>query len=135
MFSLLHFIYLRQKYRTVRIKIGSVWLNALVADTFVKSMIGLMFRKNIKQNECMLFIFKRPGSHSIWMKNMRFAIDVMWLGKDMKIIEIIEGIQPCSRFHCETYGKSNDSMYFIEANSGFVKRNGIKKGMAALIKM
>ncbi len=135
MFSLLHFIYLRQKYRTVKIRVGPVWLNALVADTFAKSMIGLMFREYLKQNECMLFIFNKPGRHSIWMKNMRFALDIMWFGKDKKIIEIIEGIPPCAGFNCKTYGKSRESMYFIEANSGFVKSNGIKKGMQVLIKI
>ncbi|MCL4381314.1 DUF192 domain-containing protein [Candidatus Marsarchaeota archaeon] len=135
MFSLLRFIYLRQKYDSIRIEIGHLRMNAIVADTFAKSMIGLMFRKSLGQNKCMLFTFKKPGRHSIWMKNMRFAIDVMWLGEDRKIIEIIENILPCEGFRCEAYGKSRDSMYFIEANSGFVKKNRIKKGMPVRIGM
>ena len=33
----------------------------------------------------MLFVFDTPGKYGFWMKDMRFAIDILWL-KDGKII-------------------------------------------------
>lgn len=127
MFPILKFIYAHQKYKSIKIKISSKYLNAIVADTFIKALIGLMFRKKLGKNECMLFLFKNKGRHSIWMKNMLFNIDIIWLDKDKKIIEYLENIPKCTGFNCKTYGISADSKYFIEFNSGFIKKNKINK--------
>src|SRR4030042_4940512 len=40
---------------------------------------GLMFREKINEDQAMLFIFEEEDIHSFWMKNMRFAIDILWL--------------------------------------------------------
>ncbi len=127
MIYLLKLLYKHQKYNSLKIRIGNVQLNALLTDTFIKSMLGLMFRKRLGEQECMLFLFKNKGRHSIWMKNMQFSIDVIWLDKNKKVIEYLENIQPCTTFNCKTYGKRNDSKYFIELNSGFIKKNNINK--------
>lgn len=103
-------------------------LNAMIADTPRKMTVGLMFRKPMKHNECMLFIFPDDGSHPIWMKNMRFSIDILWLDDKMRVVSIIESAKPLSGFDLTSYKSKKPSKYVVELNSGFVRENRIRIG-------
>lgn len=103
--------------------------SAIIADTPLKRMIGLMYRKGIKETQCMLFIFDQPGKHAIWMHNMLFAIDVLWIDDKFRVAEIKENFLPCkSLFNCKEYAPKKAAKYVIELNHGAAKRNGIKPG-------
>jgi hypothetical protein len=88
-------------------------------------MIGLMFRQRIMEDECMLFVFSNESRQGIWMRNMRFPIDIMWIGKGGRIVDLVEEAMPSSK---QIYEPSGDAKYVLETNSGFIKRNRIKKG-------
>ncbi|MBI2084021.1 MAG: DUF192 domain-containing protein [Candidatus Aenigmarchaeota archaeon] len=113
------------QYKTVRI--SSVTIRAEVADTELKRNIGLMARQNLPSNEGMLFIFGNEGYPGIWMMNMSFPIDIVWIGKDYKITSIVEGAVPCENT-CPVHYPQNKSMYVLEVTSGFVAKNKIKVG-------
>ena len=49
---------------------------------------GLMFREKINEDQAMLFLFEEEDIHSFWMKNMRFAIDILWLDGRKRIVHI-----------------------------------------------
>jgi len=87
---LLRLIYLllKNSYKTKKIKFKNKTIKVLIADSFLKRAIGLMFRKELKEDG-MLFIFKKESKHSITMKNMNFGVDVFWLDKNGKIKEIL----------------------------------------------
>lgn len=116
-----------QKYRTADIRIKGKKLHALIADSFVKQMMGLMFRQRMRKDTCMLFIFSREARHGIWMHNMRFPIDIMWLDRSKRVVDFVEMALPTSK---STYRPEKDAKYVLEVNSGFIKRNRIKKGDA-----
>lgn len=98
----------------------------MIADTSLKRMIGLMYRKSIKSNQCMLFIFENEGKHAIWMQNMEFAIDVLWLDRNYKIVDIKENFMPCkSLWNCKEYVPKKEAKYVIELNKGTVKKEKI----------
>ncbi len=124
---ILKFIYKHQHHKTIKLSINKITINALIADTFSKAMIGLMFRQSLLKNTCMLFIFKNSKIHDIWMKNMNFGIDAVWLDKNKKIINYIENIKPCKTFICKIYGINEPSKYLIELNSGYIQKNKINK--------
>lgn len=112
-------------YKTV--KFPNAAIKAEVADTVPKQMEGLMSRKSLPDKEGMLFIFKEEGRHGIWMMNMSFPIDILWISKDYKIVDFAEDAQPC-RFNCPVYMPDKKAMYVLEANSGFVSQNKLKSG-------
>ena len=92
-------------------------------------MIGLMFREKLDKNKCMALIFPDDDFQGIWMRNMRFALDVVWADGKGKIVDIKENLQPCgSLFDFKTYVPKERAKYVVEFNSGTVKRNRIKKG-------
>lgn len=102
---------------------------AIISDSFLKRAIGLMFREGMAENTCMLFVFPGEARQGIWMRNMRFAIDVIWLDSDYKIISMKGNLQPCkSLFNCRTYLPEGDAKYIIEMKAGTVKKNKIKIG-------
>ena len=127
---MLNFLYRRQRYSIEDISINGKRLHAIMADSFIKQMIGLMFRPNLKKDGCMLFVFNRKARHGIWMRNMRFPIDIMWLDADKKVIHSVESAPPGS---ARVYMPDKDSKYVLETNAGFIKRSRIKKG-ASLIR-
>jgi uncharacterized membrane protein (UPF0127 family) len=87
---------------------------------------GLMYRDRINPDQGMLFLFEREGKHSFWMKNMRFAIDILWLDRDKRIIHIEQDIPPCASEDCPSYAPSLPAMYVLELAAGSVDRLGIK---------
>ncbi len=116
-----------QRYRTADISVRGKVLHAMVADSFVKQMIGLMFRQRMGKDACMLFIFSREARHGIWMRNMRFPIDIMWLDSGRRIVDFVEMAMPTSK---SVYKPDGNAKYVLEVNAGFIKRNRIKKGDA-----
>lgn len=122
-----NFIRKHLSYRTTKISIGTVKLNAILADSFLKRAIGLMYRDSIGINECMLFTFPREENLGIWMKSMKFAIDIIWLDSNMNIVTIKKSVPPCKGILCKTYYPQKNSMYVIELKAGFVTKNSINK--------
>ena len=74
----------------------------------------------------MLFDFGSSARHGIWMRNMRFPIDALWLSDTLRISDITRDIPtlPAGRI----YRPALPSSYLVEANSGFARRHRLKKG-------
>ena len=126
---LLKFISERLHYHEKIVVMNGIRLKALVADTPMKRMIGLMYRKTLGRDRCMLFVFGSEGRYGIWMRNMRFGIDVIWLDKQKRIVHVERALAPARGFDFRTYYPDTASSYVIELASGFTDRNDIRKGM------
>jgi uncharacterized membrane protein (UPF0127 family) len=117
-----------QHYSTAEISIGGKRCKAILADSFVKRAIGLMFRECLDKDACMLFISKGERDQSVTMCNMLFPLDILWLDGKQKIIHIEQNVAPGGRFAIfKTYGPSRGSQYVIELNAGFARKNRISK--------
>ena len=55
---------------------------------------GLSGRPCIKPNWGMLFDFGRDGQYQIWMKDMKFAIDVAWIDSTHKVVALETDFKP-----------------------------------------
>ncbi len=111
----------------MRVKIGSTELQAEVADTFLKRAKGLMFRDSLPKGEGMLLSFDQEGRHEIWMFGMKFPLDIIWIGKDGRVVDIAENAKPCLLF-CKNYFPSRKAKYVLEVDSGFARRNKVRIG-------
>ena len=111
--------------------IGSTTVFASVADTLPDRIKGLSGTPYLPEGVVKLFAFGTEGEHSIWMKDMNYSLDILWVTKAGEIVHIEENVSP------ETYPKSFaspvPSWYVIEANAGFVKREGIELGDQAIV--
>ncbi|MEM3826974.1 MAG: DUF192 domain-containing protein [Candidatus Micrarchaeaceae archaeon] len=123
-----------QKYRKKKVVCGKTVLDVVVADSFVKKAIGLMYRKRLGRKDGMLFEFGRDGYYGIWMRNMLFPIDIVWLDSSGKVVDYVEDAAPCKGFFdCKVYKPCRKARYIIEANSGFVKSSKLCKGKTVRI--
>ena len=85
---------------------------------------GLMYRDYLPQNQGMLFIFEKQDKHTFWMKNTFISLDIIWINKDFKIVDIISA-DPCRDLECEIYKPREKALYVIEVNKNFARENNI----------
>jgi uncharacterized membrane protein (UPF0127 family) len=82
-------------------------INIKIADTEEKRIQGLSETKELKEDQGMWFTFPEEGYYSIWMKDMNFSIDILWLNSDLEIIHTESEVSP------DTYRSSLDAEIFI----------------------
>jgi len=111
---------------TVPIMIGTVAVRASVADTLSSRIKGLSDTPYLPANVVKLFAFGVPGSHSIWMKDMRYPIDIMWAAQDGTIVHIEEAVSPDT--FPTSFASPTPAWFVVEANAGFVADEQITIG-------
>jgi uncharacterized membrane protein (UPF0127 family) len=101
-------------------------VTAELAVTEAERARGLMFRETMEESQGMLFIFEEEERHRFWMKNMRFAIDILWLDRQRKIIHCEPQAPPCQQDPCPTYGPDAPAAFVLELQSGFTEKHSLK---------
>ncbi|HXW01842.1 MAG TPA: DUF192 domain-containing protein [Candidatus Nitrosotenuis sp.] len=107
------------------IKIDDVTLQVQIADTKPLQTRGLMFQEKLPYDQGMLFVFEGDDTRSMWMLNMQFALDLLWLDSDGNVVHIEKDAQPCKSaletMACTfTNGNGKPAKYVLEVTSGFV---------------
>ena len=96
------------------------------ASTNSERTLGLSGRRSMDHDKGMIFDFMQPGEYCMWMKDMHFALDMMWLNENKEIIYMIEDVTP------DTYPKSfcgpTEARYVVEVNKGTVKAGDLHVG-------
>lgn len=88
---------------------------------------GLMDRESLNKDRGMLFIFDNEDKHPFWMKNTKMTLDVIWIDKDYKIVDI-QTLNPCITDPCPTFTPSNNAKYVLEINAGLAQKLNLKTG-------
>lgn len=100
------------------------------ADSVSKQAKGLMFRKSLGRDAGFLMKFERDGKHSIWMPFMRFPIDIIFIGKDKRIVDIRHSVPPMGKnpFTWRVYTPKEKARYILEVNAGLARKTGMRIG-------
>lgn len=118
-------------YETTKIIAPKGEVLAEIADTRMKQTKGLGDRGDLPQGQGMLFVYKAPHYHPVWMKGMNFPIDVLWLNADKTVTYIVPNFSPKS-YHkkgaISRYSPKPDTLYVVELPAGDVSRLGITVG-------
>jgi len=107
---------------------SEIKVNVEIADTPQKQSKGLMFRENLKWDHGMLFIFDNESVFSFWMKDTLIPLDIIFIDKAFKIINIVDNALPCNIEPCPDYSSEKPTKYVLEVNAGFVEKNDIEEG-------
>ena len=62
--------------------IGDAKIYIEIAKTTAELTRGLSGRPTLAENSGLFFIFPNSGIHGIWMKDMDFPIDIIWLDEN-----------------------------------------------------
>jgi len=103
-------------------------ITAELARTDEERARGLMFRKRILPDQGMLFVFEEEELHSFWMKNTLVALDILWLGRDRRIVHIAADVPPCKADPCPSYGPDAPASYVLELKAGEALARRLKAG-------
>ena len=101
--------------------VGDTVLQVEVAQTPKQRRIGLSYRETLAEGRGMFFVFDTDGRHAMWMKDMQFPIDIVWVDRTMRVVHIAPDVAP------ETYPQSFASpipaQYVLEVPVGYTQGN------------
>ncbi len=106
--------------------VGDKEFKVEVVDTQEKRVKGLSEREYLPIDTVLLFVFDREEKHGIWMKDMNFAIDIIWLDKDYYVVDYMEDVLP-ETFPDAFYPKEV-ARYVVEVNGGFIRTHVVEVG-------
>lgn len=102
-----------------------IQLDIEIADTDQKRALGLMYRNPLTFSQAMLFIFEEETPQSFWMKNTPSTLDILFVNRQMEIVQIHEFTQPYSE---KSYPSERPAIYVVEVAGGFVSKYQITEG-------
>jgi uncharacterized membrane protein (UPF0127 family) len=93
---------------------------------------GLSGTDSLAADRGMLFVFPKDDKWGIWMKDMNYPIDIVWLDKDAVVNYMVKNAQPSSYNAVEPVksimSPDKPARYVIELPSGTIERTGIVIG-------
>ncbi|MBW2976409.1 DUF192 domain-containing protein [Candidatus Woesearchaeota archaeon] len=93
--------------------------NAKICRGIVSKSLGLMFSKP----RPLIFIFKKEKIVPLHMLFVFYPIDVLFLDKNKKVVEVKESFKPF-----KFYTPKNKALYIIELPKGAIKNSKTKIG-------
>ena len=90
---------------------------------------GLSGHPGLPTGTGLLFIFDTLSYQSMWMPDMKFALDIVWLDEQFTIVNITFNARPCeTRDDCRSYSSVNLVKYAIEMTAGDAAKYGFSVG-------
>ena len=98
-----------------------------IADTGESRRTGLSGSPPLPALYGLLFVFDRDGRHAIWMKDMLFSLDIIWINCDGVVVHIEKKVSP------DTYPRAFfppvPARYVLEVSAG--NSEGVTQGTMA----
>lgn len=93
-------------------------------------MKGMKFRDSLAEDRGMLFVHAEEGFYRFWMYEVKIPLDMVWLDKNRKIVQIVHECPPCAgpESACPTYGGAFKAQYILELAAGVAKKQGLRPG-------
>ena len=103
----------------------SIEFEVLIAQSNKERRQGLMHIESMKNSEGMLFIFDPERNVSMWMRNTQMSLDMIFIDKNGKIINIAKNTMPYSTKGISSGGSIQ---WVLEINGGLSDLMNIKNG-------
>lgn len=119
-------------YSQMPIVVGERLMVGYVADSEDKRTQGLSGTKELKEDYAMLFMFDKPGKYGIWMKDMKYPIDIMWFDNRLNLIHYEDSVHPDT--FPKTFRPPSEALYVVETNAGIRQAENLQLGNKLYIK-
>lgn len=113
------------------VKIKGLTVNVDVADSTEERKKGLSGRNGMQIDRGMLFVFDKNGVYAIWMKDMKFAIDIVWIDENKKVVDMAQNVAPepgKKDRELTVYTPKAGAKYVLEVNAGLTSLNNVAIG-------
>ena len=95
---------------------------------------GLSGRPSLKEGTGMLFVFPDISRQSMWMIEMKFPLDIVWLDENLMVVHITYNTPPCPNAqNCPSYSSVRRVKYAIEMTAGQAEAYGFTKDMQLIV--
>ena len=112
--------------------VGGTGFQVEVASDSDSRSTGLSYRDSLEPDAGMLFLMPGQGVQTFWMKEMRFPLDMVWIGADCQVTGVTRDVPfpapgtPDSDL--PRYSSPEDTLYVLEINAGLAAELGIGAG-------
>ena len=90
---------------------------------------GLSGRPSLPTGKGMLFAFGSVSKQGMWMIEMLFPLDIVWLDENLTVVYITKNCEPCPNASaCPTYSSVYRVKYAIEMTAGEADTYGFSVG-------
>lgn len=115
--------------QNVTVTIGGQKFQTWVMDTAAKRQEGFMFvrQDDIRDDQAMIFAFDREIPLSFWMHNTYMPLDIVYLDKNKKVINIVLG-KPLDD---TSLPSKKPGMFVLEFKLGTMEKLKVKEGDVA----
>lgn len=106
---------------------GPLEIRAEVVASEARIQRGLMHRTFMPDDQGMLFLMGFESEHTFWMHNTLIPLDMIFIGKDKRVVGVVERAEPKTDTSRHVQGKS---FYVLEMNGGWAAKHGVGAGDA-----
>ena len=107
------------------VKLGNQVVQLQVAAVEQEMAVGLMYRRDLKPDQGMIFIYPKPERMNFYMRNTPTALDIGYFSAD----GVLREKYPMYPFDEKTISSRSDRIQFsVEMNQGWYDQNGVKAG-------
>lgn len=111
--------------------LGSGDFKAELALTQATREKGLSNRASLEADRALLMAFPNESKWGIWMKDMQFPLDIVWLDSNKKVVYIVKNA-PFIIDSTNTYTPKNTAQFVVELPAGSVDKYGININTVAV---
>lgn len=108
----------------VPLSVGAYLIDVQVADKNEDRLEGLMFKKELNENQGMFFIFDKIEKQCFWMKNTIIPLSAAFIDKDGVIVNIVNMKPETLNLHCSV----KPVPYVLEMQDSWFDKRDIKEG-------
>ena len=108
------------------VNVNGTNLVASVANTPLEHKRGLSGTHSLNGSNGMLFVFEEADEHGFWMKDMDYAIDIVWVDENNQVVDIKENVSPDT--YPMVFKPSAPAKYVLEVMAGWVSQNSVEIG-------
>jgi uncharacterized membrane protein (UPF0127 family) len=112
-------------------KIGEQIVLASVARTPEQRKQGLSHTPALPAGVVKLFVFPQASTWGFWMKDMNYAIDIIWADEDSRVVHVAADVSPDS--YPTSFSSPEPAQYVIETQAGFAAANNIVEGTTVIL--
>jgi len=109
------------------VSVGPKTFYAKLAQTDAEREKGLSGTEKLAENEGLLMVFDREATWKIWMKDMNYPIDIVWIDDKKKVVHTVRNARPES-YPDRYFMPSQNALYVLELPDGSVNKYGIAVG-------
>ena len=111
------------------IRIDDDVIKVEIAESRADKQRWLIFREEkLPLNSAMILIYEKPDLYAMWLLNIEYNLDLIWINENGNIVYMVKDAAPCKNTldsaSC-TYKNTKAAKYVIAATSGFINRHKI----------